>query len=655
MGKETQVARDRIAENGSPGGPLSAQKGLSRALPTSRRWFPTAVLLTGLVLTLIAAYYASRTIQLRTRAQFETAALRTRATIRTRFEVYEALLRGTAGFLAVEKDVTEDRFRNYIGRLRILESYPGVQGIGFAPRVPAPEKEQWVAEMHQQGEANFRIWPETERADFYPIAYIEPATPRHESAIGYDMFSESTRRVAMERARDTGEAAASGKVTLVQEIETPKQPGFLIYFPVYQGGTVPETVTERRTKLRGFAFTPFRAWDLFANIFADETTVVGLEIFDGTNDDSANLLFRSARETSSALPFRRSLEEITSLDISGRTWTVRLYSRPESEGAWIVLALLLGGTLLSLMMFYLTRAEGQARREAERSAEQLKESELALRESEERLRRYATELERRVAERTANLAQSIESLEGVLYHVAHDLRAPLRSMASFTNILLEDYAPHLDERGRDYAQRISKAARRMDGLVQDLLAYGRLAHTAVPVSTVSLEAEVNAAIDRFSGEIKAHGATVEVCPPLPAVKANSAVLNQIIVNLLSNALKFIRPEASPHLRICAEETTSRFESTAAKANGVPSLDARLSALDGKFVRLWIEDNGIGIEPKYHERIFRMFERLHGADAYPGTGIGLAIVQKGIERMNGRVGVESSLGAGSRFWVELPAA
>jgi hypothetical protein len=380
-----------------------------------------------------------------------------------------------------------------------------------------------------------------------------------------------------------------------------------------------------------------------------------LEIFDGTNTDSANLLFRSAARTVSALPFPRSFEEVTALDVCGRTWTARFFAQPEMGRTWIVLLLLGGGSLLSLAMFYLTHAEGKARRTAERAAIQLKFSELALRESEERLRRYTTELEHRVAERTGNLAQSIQSLEGVLYHVAHDLRAPLRGMASFTNILLEEYAPQFDERGRDYAQRIANAAQRMDRLVQDLLAYGRLAHTAVPVNNINLETEVKAALGHFSEEIEARDATVEVCAPLPAVRANAAILNQILSNLISNALKFVGPETRPHLRICAEETTSRLETAEAKANGVPSLDARLSALDGKFVRLWIEDNGIGIAPEYHERIFQMFERLHAAGVYPGTGIGLAIVRKGVERMGGRTGVESVTGAGSRFWLELPGA
>jgi len=320
-----------------------------------------------------------------------------------------------------------------------------------------------------------------------------------------------------------------------------------------------------------------------------------------------------------------------------------------------VISLLLGGVLVSLAMFYLTRAEAAARLAAESWAALLRASELALRESDERLRHYAAELEHRVAERTANLAQSIQSLEGVLYHVAHDLRAPLRGMASFTSILLEEYGAQLDERGRDYAHRIGSAASRMDTLVQDLLAYGRLAHTAIPVSAISLENEVHSVAQELSGEMAARGAEIQIVGPLPLVKANAAVLHQIISNLLSNALKFVRPDVQPRVRISAEETTSRVETPGTVAAATPSVDARLSSPDRKFIRLWVEDNGIGIKPEYRDKIFRMFERLHAADSYPGTGIGLAIVLKAVERMGGRVGVEPSPAGGSRFWVELPAA
>lgn len=652
MGEETQLSGKRTAAASS----IEATPYSDGLLTTSRRWFPAAVFFTGIVLTLLAAYYASRTIQLRTRAQFETAAMRARTSIRSRMQVYDTLLHGTAGFITVEKQVTRERFRKYVERLDIGENYSGMQAIGFAPNVPASEKDVMISGMRQQGEAHFRIWPETADANFFPVAYQEPQNARDDAAFGYDMFAEPKRREAMEHARDSGKSAASAKVMSIPEIALEKQPGFLIYCPVYEGGIVPEKVADRAARLQGFVYCVFRAEDLFASVFDEELTGARLEIFDGTNTDAGNVLFSSGKETASRLPFRETFNEITSLDISGRTWTTRFFAQPEPERVWIVLCLLAGGLLLSAAMFYLTRAEGRARRAAERAAGRLKLSELALRESEERLRRYATELERRVAERTANLAQSIESLEGVLYHVAHDLRAPLRSMASFTNILLEEYGPQFDERGHDYAQRVSNAAQRMDVLVQDLLAYGRLAHTAVPVSKINLEAEVNSALANFSEEIEARGAKVEVLGPLPPAKGNAAILNQILSNLISNGLKFVPPETKPHLRIFAGQTTLRGgENVQGKMKEVPPFDTEFVSLEGKFVRLWIADNGIGIAPEYHERIFRMFERLHATGSYPGTGIGLAIVRKGVERMGGRAGVESAPGGGSRFWVDLPAA
>jgi PAS domain S-box-containing protein len=256
-----------------------------------------------------------------------------------------------------------------------------------------------------------------------------------------------------------------------------------------------------------------------------------------------------------------------------------------------------------------------------------KRVELELRDAEERLRNYTVELEHRVTDRTAHLRQSLASLEGLLYHVAHDLRAPLRAMASFTTILSEEYSDKLDQRGCDYTRRIANSARFMDELLQDLLAYGRLTHTPVMLHDVNLEALVDSVLEQLRPEIESSRAVVEVQRPLPIVKANTAVLSQVLFNLIANALKFCPPKKSPCVHI--------------------------GARTDKVVRFWVQDEGIGIRPEYHERVFRVFERLHGEKEYSGTGIGLAIVQKGVERLGGRVGVESEPGKGSRFWVELP--
>ncbi|MBV8537056.1 MAG: CHASE3 domain-containing protein [Alphaproteobacteria bacterium] len=225
------------------------------------------------------------------------------------------------------------------------------------------------------------------------------------------------------------------------------------------------------------------------------------------------------------------------------------------------------------------------------------------------------------------LQDSNAALDAFAYTVSHDLRAPLRAMQGFSKALLEDFADQLGATGRDYASRVVAAAARMDELIQDLLAYSRLSRTDMALGPVPLEETVDTILHRMQGVIGERKAAVTVERPLPVVRAHRATLQQCLINLVNNALKFTAPGTAPEIRIRAEKHDGR-------------------------VRCWIEDRGIGVAPEHHERIFRVFERLHGSETYPGTGIGLAIVKKGAERMDGQVGVESAAGHGSRFWFEL---
>lgn len=252
----------------------------------------------------------------------------------------------------------------------------------------------------------------------------------------------------------------------------------------------------------------------------------------------------------------------------------------------------------------------------------------------EDLQRHARDLEARVEQRTRALQDVNAELNAFAYSVSHDLRAPLRSMQGFAEALLEDYGPSLDEVGRDYASRIVAASRRMDDLIQDLLSYSRLSRADVELQPVDLGAVVESAVTVVTEQAVARALPalprIDVAGPLPPVVGHSGVLGQVLQNLIGNAVKFVERGVVPHVRI----------------------DATL--VDGH-VRLSVRDNGIGVPAEYQERIFRVFERLHPLEAYPGTGIGLAIVRKGVERLGGRCGVESVPGNGSRFWVELPAA
>jgi signal transduction histidine kinase len=257
-------------------------------------------------------------------------------------------------------------------------------------------------------------------------------------------------------------------------------------------------------------------------------------------------------------------------------------------------------------------------------------SEQSLFEAQAQLKKHADELEQRVAERTATLAATVESLQGLLYHIAHNFRAPLRAMEGYTAVLMEEYASRMDATAQQYGRHICDAAERMDELIYDLLEYGRLGHVELALSKLDPEKIIQKVIFRLTYEIQRRKAEVKVAGAYPEIRANPEVLEQVLTNLVENAVKFVPPERTPRVQIRPEPRNGSL-------------------------RIWIEDNGIGIEPRYYERIFGAFERLNPKGGYPGTGIGLAIVRQGMQRMAGQVGVDSQLGCGSRFWIELPLA
>jgi PAS domain S-box-containing protein len=244
--------------------------------------------------------------------------------------------------------------------------------------------------------------------------------------------------------------------------------------------------------------------------------------------------------------------------------------------------------------------------------------------------RLNRELEQRVEQRTEELATANRELESFVYSVSHDLRAPLRAVSGFTEILSSRHKQELNEEGQHYLDNVLDASERMGTLIEDLLQYSRTGRGALVMRPVDLRSVISGVKATFAEQIASSQAQLEIDGELATPMGDVTLLGQIFSNLLENALIYKQSGQVPKVTIT-------------------------SAVEGDVVKLIVKDNGIGIAPEFHNKIFQVFQRLHSQDKYPGTGIGLAIVAKAVRMMDGQIEVESALGEGSQFIITLPVA
>jgi light-regulated signal transduction histidine kinase (bacteriophytochrome) len=304
--------------------------------------------------------------------------------------------------------------------------------------------------------------------------------------------------------------------------------------------------------------------------------------------------------------------------------TVNLVLSVGALGLAVIIAL---AGLLAIAMFFAVIARRRAK-QAESANRRLEEEIRDRKRAEEEIRRLNANLERSVEVRTEQLADAIKQLEAFSYSVSHDLKAPLRAINGFSRALLEDYGPQLEDQARSYLNSIAKGADRMGQLINDLLAFSRLGRNKMASSTIDMNELAQSVFDEL--KFGAPERDIECSlRPLPPTRGDRAMIRQVLVNLLSNAIKFTGPAHTA------------------------SIEIGCSGNELEQNTYFVKDNGAGFDMQYSEKLFGVFQRLHSTKEFEGTGVGLAIVQRIVQRHGGRVWAEGKVNEGATFHFTLP--
>lgn len=341
---------------------------LRKLLQLRYSWVAWLLLVGCLSVTVLLWQVSIRLVEDRTEARFKTQSLQLKTAIEERLLNYEQVLSGSAGLFAVAGEVSREDWREYVENVDINRYYPGIQGIGFAQKIGVRQMADHIASVRRDGVLNYLVTPLGSGPDYYPMVYLEPGTERNRRALGYDAFSDPTHRRAMVRARDLAKPKVTGKVVLVQEEVAEDQAGFLMYYPVYQGGEVPESRVERQMMLAGYVFSAFRMNHLLDGIVGLISPFLDVKIYDAGEISRDALMYGS---NLGSLDEDFSFEMSQTINHGGRDWLLQTRSTP----AFDFLAsdprppIVLGsGIVISLLMFLFVLTLIRSRIQAQISA-----------------------------------------------------------------------------------------------------------------------------------------------------------------------------------------------------------------------------------------------------------------------------------------------
>ncbi len=609
-----------------------------------------SILLVSLGLTLLATYYTSKIIESQAKEEYYLVCNEIKTKITTRLNAHAQILRSGAALFFVSDTVSRHDWKKYIEGCKIKYDLPGIQGVGYSIIIPKEHLQNHIQNVRDEGFPEYMVKPTTDRENYTAIIYLEPFDYRNQRAFGYDMFSESVRRKAMEQARDLDIASLTGKVLLVQETDEDLQAGTLMYVPVYQKNKPISTIEERRLAIKAWIYSPYRMTDLMEGILGywddDNDNRIQLRVYDNSLS-LESLLFDSQEKNIRPLNENKPRSVIIPITFNNTKWFLE-FIQPENKEPFFQsksTIVLISGIIISFLIFFLLRTLSNTKFKAKIIADKLtlnistknKEYEI-LNEELNKKNKVLTETKKNLILAKEKAEESDNLKSAFLANMSHEIRTPMNSILGFSDLLKRKNLS--DEKKEKYLSLIETGGKRLLTLISDIIDVSKIDanQLSINLSIFNLNELLENLRSQFSIQSTNTKVALNVTSALADdksfIKTDDVRLAQILSNILENAQKFTQ-------------------------NGQIEFGYTVK---GKFLHFFVKDTGKGIEQKNHESIFDRFRQVDNeySKSGSGTGLGLSIVKGLVNLLDGEIWVESELEnlpagkeGGATFYFTLP--
>ncbi|SFT16362.1 His Kinase A (phospho-acceptor) domain-containing protein [Sulfitobacter marinus] len=562
------------------------------------------IVLMSLAMTIGAYLYSRHQVDLQVENRFHAAKDRTIGLIVDRMSRYEdALWSGVAHVDALGGQTTRFDWKAFAQSLKIRERYPGANSFGVITYVKRGDFARFQAARAAEG-PDFAVYPEHDQDFMLPITYIEPEDI-NAAVVGLDVAHETNRRAGVMAIRDSGAARITGPIFLVQD--SGKTPGFLFYAPFYRGGK-PQTLEARQDRFAGVVYASFVVRKLVEGLLSKDLRNVRFSI-----QDNDKIIYDEHSVEDASQDDTPMFSETVTLDMYGRNWVLDIRTNKtfrQENGSEQPMLILIGGLIIEILIFSLL---------------------VMLARSNRRAQNYAGELTVDLRAKTKHLEQANAEIEQFVYIASHDLRTPIRGIGYLADVIEEDleeiFGP-LDDRAEIKAQfkMIHERVNRMNDLTKGIMEFSRIGNyeAETPPSMNLKRLIADCVVD-----LGVEKPQIRLSSEVDQITCDSHNFRRVFEGLITNAFKYHPDPSTAQIDVKIEDQGDRL-------------------------KISVKDNGNGISPEFHGRIFDVFQTLRKGEEPESTGIGLAIVKKAVQRHGYNIGVASSEKEGAEFTFFWPS-